>query len=1232
MKTVFFICFVYLLSGCKNAADIPFPAEADEYAAPVRVPLQFGPSQKLSWPAKPANLTSVQGIFNFNKLPVIRFDSLGFQPFPKPPEESHFDWNKLPSADFKYDSLPKIPLRFKTSVLAPPEITKVNRPVLKNTRAEIIYDFGNELNGVAIEALYKTRDGFTWIATRKGLFRYDGENLFLYTIPDKSSGVTAMTEDKEQKLWITTRRNGLFVLDFKNGVYHNLSSSQGLPSDFGVRIIADAQNRVWVTILPSGFNIGSDVDGGFVAIIDQVKKTIQILQKAQGLSTNLPSGIMEDRFQQIWISTINTGVNILDLKNNRIRYLGKANGLNTDTLTVINEDSAGRIWVAGFNGEMNVIDVEKGTIKKFGEQQGMKRIFTARMLQDQHGDTWIASEKGVKIIDSSLQLVKTVDQSTGLNGDIGTQILEDNKHQVLVGTTAGLNIFSKNALAIRRAGRAQISTLLEDSRGRVWIGTLEKGIQILDTATGLVKLYNHEHGLSDDQIQYMAEYNGRVILSTQKGGIEIIDTSMKKIERIGMAQGLATANITAIEKDKENNIWLGGRGNGIDVLDLKNKKISHIGSAEGLNDSAIIDIKRDHKGDMWFYSLKKGIGIIDTDNKTVRHIIHSEFKSLTGAAEDNLLMHDSIGNTLLASSANGLFIINASGDSVTHLTVSQGLLGNSITSLKEYHGVIYAGTGNGLNILTPPYLTTDKKWKIESLGKSSGIVKNVRTYNSDLLLSNGQYWWGDDGITIISKLNERSKDTTAPPTYITGFDVFNHRLYFVDNPWKNSNEKDTIWNSDRKNNTYYTAGKPTPQISGLNKEGMQWDSLNPLYQLPVNLRLPYSRNYLQFHFAQVHLGAQDTVWYRYIFEGIDQKWSDKTYKESSENYPNISPGNYTFKVSSLYHGKWCTPATYSFTIIPPWWKTWWAYFLYILVGAGILRAYIIYRSRRLQRENKILEEKVTLRTTQLQQSIEDLKATQAQLIQSEKMASLGELTAGIAHEIQNPLNFINNFSEVNTELVAEMKAEIEKGNMEEVKSIAGNIAANEEKINHHGKRADGIVKGMLQHSRTGSRQHEPSNINTLADEYLRLAYHGLRAKDKSFNATMKTDFDEHIGNINIIPQDIGRVILNLITNAFYSVTEKKKSPNTAVGYEPTVAVSTRKLKDQVEIKVQDNGNGVPQKVLDKIFQPFFTTKPTGEGTGLGLSLSYDIIKAHHGELKVETKEGEGAAFIIILPQ
>ncbi|PKA83101.1 phospho-acceptor domain-containing protein [Ulvibacter sp. MAR_2010_11] len=271
-------------------------------------------------------------------------------------------------------------------------------------------------------------------------------------------------------------------------------------------------------------------------------------------------------------------------------------------------------------------------------------------------------------------------------------------------------------------------------------------------------------------------------------------------------------------------------------------------------------------------------------------------------------------------------------------------------------------------------------------------------------------------------------------------------------------------------------------------------------------------------------------------------------------------------------------------------------------------------------------------------ALSELQLTQTQLIQSEKMASLGELTAGIAHEIQNPLNFVNNFSEVSNELLDEMLEEMTAGNMEDVKELMNDIKQNLEKINHHGKRADGIVKGMLQHSRKSTLEKEPTDINKLADEYLRLAYHGLRAKDKSFNATLETDFDEAIGKVSVIPQDIGRVILNLITNAFYACNERKKmfqaEPVEAhKDYTPTVSVSTKKENGHVIISVKDNGNGIPKHVIDKIYQPFFTTKPTGEGTGLGLSMSYDIVtKGHGGELKVETEEGEGTLFTIAIPK
>ena len=307
----------------------------------------------------------------------------------------------------------------------------------------------------------------------------------------------------------------------------------------------------------------------------------------------------------------------------------------------------------------------------------------------------------------------------------------------------------------------------------------------------------------------------------------------------------------------------------------------------------------------------------------------------------------------------------------------------------------------------------------------------------------------------------------------------------------------------------------------------------------------------------------------------------------------------------------------------------------------LLIATILFRNNRSRKKaNELLQkqkDEIEIQKKTVEETLSNLKSTQSQLIQSEKMASLGELTAGIAHEIQNPLNFVNNFSEVSNELIGELRIRNEELKIEdqETKELLSDISQNLQKINHHGQRAADIVKGMLQHSRSSSGVKETTDINVLCDEYLRLSYLGLRAKDKSFNATMKTEFDASIGNINIIPQDIGRVVLNLLTNAFYAVGEKSSILNhqseNEISFEPTVSISTKKVDGKVEIKVSDNGGGIPQKVLDKIFQPFFTTKPTGQGTGLGLSLSYDIVKAHGGELKVETKENIGTTFIIALP-
>jgi len=398
--------------------------------------------------------------------------------------------------------------------------------------------------------------------------------------------------------------------------------------------------------------------------------------------------------------------------------------------------------------------------------------------------------------------------------------------------------------------------------------------------------------------------------------------------------------------------------------------------------------------------------------------------------------------------------------------------------------------------------------------------------------------------------------------------------------------------------------------------------------VPENLVLSYRANSISIDFAAIEPALQNQVNYQYKLEGYNDDWSSLS-NNSTAVFGNLGQGHYTFKLKAAGPSGIWSETDYSFSVLPPWWATLWAYclyaFLFIASGFGVYR---IQKHQIIRIERERTREKELMQAREIEKAYKELKNTQAQLIQSEKMASLGELTAGIAHEIQNPLNFVNNFSEVNAELIDELKKELSAGSRQLAEELADDIKANQEKINHHGKRADAIVKGMLHHSRTSTGVKESTDINALCDEYLRLSYHGLRAKSKSFNAKFETDFDASLERINVVPQDIGRVVLNLINNAFYAVNEK--SGQLSEGYEPTVFVSTKKDGSKISIRVKDNGNGIPESIKEKIFQPFFTTKPTGQGTGLGLSLSYDIIKVHGGEICLETKENEGSTFTIEL--
>jgi signal transduction histidine kinase/streptogramin lyase len=1225
---VFFIACIFI-SGCKNFnSAIPFPADETEYSKTVSRPFKFSEAKKIEWAiTDPDSIKSFpEKKFDFNQLPAKPFDIGEPKPLLKPLSEQKFDIDALPDTVFNYDKLPTQKLKFITKVLGAPKMIKAGLFAVKPGTSRGILEAGINIGLPGLgKCFVLDKYGMMWIGTDKGLCRYDGENMEVYS---NEQGITdanifSIFKDDKEQIWTGTATGEVFILNRRTGLLKQLADTFKRGTIFS--ITKDTRGKIW---LSRTGNLG----GAY--IIDEEKETIKQLSIKEGLLDNNVFRTIQDQQGRTW-SITGGGLTVIDPASGKTKKIPKSTGLSGTFYLSIFQDNKGRIWLGG-DGGVDIIDLKLKNIKHLWKDQGIEPSkFICGLMQDKAGNMWIGSDTGtVYTFDEKNNLLQKLNVNIGPFNDV-YNFLEDAGGQLWMGSIRGSSyIFnSRNGrpASITKnegLGDNNVWNVFKHSSGSIWIGTF-KGIDIYDPQTKTIKHLGKEQGLINERNTDLIEDNQKQVWSVGNNiGISIIDIQKGTVKQFGHAQGLNTNNdCSSILYDKKGQVWIGGGDGELLVINPVEKLVKKISNTPQLKGTGLFSLQQDSKGQIWVGGLGSGVEIINPDENTIMHLgtkeglISNDVTTFTEDAEGKMWI----------GTVKGIEIADVKNNTLTSITTNEGLPAADIYTINAKENKVYVGTSVGLSILTSVNNTVnDKKyWKIQTIGKTEGLTNADVAENSSMLTKEGQWWAGAEN-AILAIVDEPNADSNTTTPYVTGINVMDKPQFFSNGQLQENDLKniDTLWKTDK--NSFYP-NKQLPIDTGyLQKNKIHWDSIGGPYNLPLNLHLPFDQNYLSFTFNGTHTNNPDKEKYRYILEGIDKNWSAITNKKISENYRDLPPGHYNFKVSSKgMNDLWSVPTEFKFTILPPWWKTWWAYLGYVLLFLGALRIFSKWRERNLRYEKEKLELKVNHRTKQLQESIENLKATQTQLIQSEKMASLGELTAGIAHEIQNPLNFVNNFSEVNSELIAEMKQEIDNGNLNEVKAIANSINENEQKIIFHGKRADSIVKGMLQHSRSSSGVKEPTDINALADEYLRLAYHGLRAKDKSFNATMKTDFDKSIGNINIITQDIGRVILNLITNAFYVVDEKKKSG--IENYEPTVSVSTKKVADHVLITVKDNGNGIPQKVLDKIFQPFFTTKPAGQGTGLGLSLSYDIVKAHGGELKVETKEEEGSTFIIQLP-
>lgn len=1100
-------------------------------------------------------------------------------------------------------------------------------------------------DGLALDQVhcsYKDRKGHLWFGTNGGgVSRFDGKKFTNYTNLHglASNIIWSILEDRNGNLWFGTDGNGVSKYDGKK--FTNYSTKEGLSGDVVFCIKEDKKGNLWL-----------GTSGG-ITRYDGKKFTKYTL--SEGISNNTIKDILEDKKGDIWFATLGGGVN--KFNGSRFTIYRSTDGLASDTIRSIHEDTRGNIWFGTNTAGLCKYDGNKFSSFTTTDGLASNKVMTVR--GDSKGNIWIGTNGGgVSKYDGKKFINYT--PNNGLESGKVPCITEDDRGNMWLGTFGGgISKFGGDGFSNYTTKQGLPNNIIygitEDRSSNLWLGSFGGGICKYDRKS--FASFSIAQGLPNYNI-YAAttDSKGNLWFGTFEGGV--IQFDGQTFTNYTTANGLAGNIVFCIKEDSKGNMWFGTSTGGVSKFD--GKSFTNYTKAQGLPSNGIFCIAEDAAGDLWFGTYGSGISKFDGKSFINLDMQH-------GLADNNVwtIMEDSQKNIWLGTQQGLNMITQETTQLLRRLslkdtvlsqpifqtyTIRNGLPDNFVTQVVEGNNhMIYIGTNIGMCEFIPPS-STHQQWKV-------GKIFNTTTGYpiKDVNAGQGAMYQDSKGIIWIATGSEKTGLVRFDPDAISN--TVSKPPFLVIQNLKINNER-PIWNdldslvTDRSKAAiieemiaYGRQLNQDERDAQQNKfQKIKFSGIQSWYPIPENLVLPYDRNSISFQFNAIETDKNYLVKYQYKLDGYDKDWSPWT-NTTIASFGNIDEGTYTFMVKAQNdEGLVSEPLTYTFKVLPPWWRTWWMYLFYLLFTFGIISIAFRWNTRRILQQKKNLEQKVIIATQQIraekenveiqkqiaEDTLKQLKDTQAQLIQSEKMASLGELTAGIAHEIQNPLNFVNNFSEVSAELLDEMKQEINQGNLDDVKAIAGDLQQNLEKINYHGKRAGDIVKGMLQHSRSSSGQKESIAINALCDEYCRLAYHGLKAKDKTFNASFETKFDEAVGVVHVIPQDIGRVILNLINNALYAVNDRKKSGEP--DYVPMVSIETKKLESEIVITVADNGIGIPDHIKDKIFQPFFTTKPTGEGTGLGLSLSYDIItKGHGGKLMLESEIGKGTRFVIRLP-
>lgn len=1144
-----------------------------------------------------------------------------------------------------------------------PQITLLSQkraPVITKAGFYVNMQNFNTQQGLALSSIlcgFRDKAGNLWFGTSgNGVSKYDGKSFTNYTSAHGlvHNLINNITEDSEGNIWFSTYGG---ISKYDGVTFQNFTTEDGIPDIDVIKILEDSKGNFWVGTAKGlcRYNQNS-TDGKELFINNNI---------AEPLLNSSVNDILEDSQGQLWFASTQgifkyiPGTSTKE-KGTFINFSDKF-GIEDKAAYVIKEDNEGIIWVGTYGAvgrysPPNSNSSEK-LFKPLSVSDGLVNTYIMSIYIDKQDMVWIGTKGGVSKYDKKSESFINFTVEQGLAFNQVNSITEDNSGSLWFGTYGGgidrydggsvIEYTTKQGLL----GEAVYATV-QDNDGNLWFAPSSAGIVKYEqdgnsAYSGTYTTYSIEQGLLNNT-QYTAtkDIEGNLYFGSYEG---VSKFNGKEIINYTDDHGLPDHFITALYADKSGNIWIGTYEAGISLFN--GKSFSNLSTEQGLVHKTVWYFLEDNDGYIWI-ATRGGLSRYDGEK-------FMNFTKEQGLPDNKLssVMQDKNGNIIIGSWGGGISIIkkerleklklindDQSEPIFENFSTTQGLANDVVYQiLEDNKGNIVIGTNLGLTILKGGISAEPgeiAKTGVENYNEETGYpIKDISNNQSMHKDKGGNIWAGTGNKLVRFDYSSVRENTEPLKVFIQNIKINNDQISWRALEWArkaDANEKLTTENTPSYITDELLTFKRKLTAKALdtmvhNNRNVQFDSLQPDFAIPINLELPYSKNNISFDFVGVETTRPELVNYQYMLEGYNENWNPIT-QSSTATFGNIPEGDYKFFVKAQSpSGVWSEALEYQFTIRPPWYRAWYAYLFYFALFFLSLYYVDAFQRRRvlfLERQKGIRQD--LKHAKEIEKAFADLKATQSLLIQSEKMASLGELTAGIAHEIQNPLNFVNNFSEVSKELLDELQIELERGNIDDAQGVVHDVIENLDKINLHGKRAEAIVKGMLQHSRISSGAREVTNINKLTDEYLRLAYHGLRAKDKSFNATLNTDYDDSIGKIELVPQDIGRVILNMIVNAFYAVNERKQISSQE--YQPTVSVKTRNLKGSVEIQVIDNGNGMPQIVLDKIFQPFFTTKPSGQGTGLGLSLSYDIVKAHGGEIKVKTKVGKGTRFNIKLPK